>query len=124
MFNARIVFALGLVVLAGASLGFGDKTKAKPNAKVSYASVAPIFKANCLMCHNGPRGKHGLDLTSYATLMKGDKEGKVVIAGKPASSRLSKAIHRKGAAAMPPMGPLPAGDVAKIDAWIKAGAKA
>jgi hypothetical protein len=55
--------------------------------------------------------------------MKGDKEGKVVVAGKPAQSRLSKAIHWNGAASMPPAGRLPAAEVAKIDAWIKAGAK-
>jgi mono/diheme cytochrome c family protein len=85
--------------------------------------VAPMVVKNCVGCHRGAHPKHGLDLTSYAMVIKGDKEGKVVIAGKPADSRLSKAIHRKGATPMPPPKPLAPGDVAKIDAWIKAGAK-
>ena len=123
-------FLLAASALAVLSLGFAlgpQKTRVlqKPKGKgvgIPYSSVAPIFK-NCAMCHSGARPKHGLDLTTYANVMKGDKEGKVVIAGKPTDSRLSKAVHRKGAAPMPPMAPLSAGDVAKIDAWIKAGAK-
>ncbi|HVT14279.1 MAG TPA: c-type cytochrome domain-containing protein [Fimbriimonadaceae bacterium] len=122
----RNAVALGLLAAASFSLALGLgmplKPKPKPVKKVPFSTVAPIFK-QCVGCHMGAHPKHGLDLTSYASLMKGDKEGKVVVPGKPASSRLSKAVHRKGAAAMPPMGPLSAGDVAKIDAWIAAGAK-
>ncbi len=111
-----------IAVVSTLSLAFavGDKQKVKP---LPYAAVAPIIK-NCTGCHMGAHPKHGLDLTTYANLMKGDKEGKVVIAGKPASSRLSLAIHHsKGASAMPPGKTLPAADVARIDAWIKSGAK-
>jgi len=88
-----------------------------------YASVAPILK-KCTPCHSGPHPKHSLDLTTYANVMKGDKEGKVVIPGKPKDSRLSEAVrHAKGATAMPPGGTLPPADVAKIDNWIKFGAR-
>jgi len=126
MSRSRYLVALGLIVLsfASLSLAIGRKKadKLKPAAGVGYSTIAPIIKG-CVGCHSGPRPKHGLDLTSYKNLMKGDKEGKVVIAGKPASSRLSKAVHRSGAAAMPPGAPLPPASVAKIDAWIKGGAK-
>ena len=123
------VLAVGFAVLLSASVAFGfqkkpaPKPKPVPKVKVSYSAVQPIIAKNCVMCHTGPKPKHGLNLSSYDNVMKGDKEGKVIVAGKPGDSRLSKAIHRNGAAAMPPMGPLPAADVKKIDAWISAGAK-
>lgn len=121
----RNAVALGLLTVASFSLALalGLPPKPKPKApKVPFSAVAPILK-QCVGCHSGARPKHGLDLTSYANLMKGDKEGKVVVPGKPADSRLSKAVHRKGAAPMPPVGPLAPAQVAKIDAWISAGAK-
>lgn len=119
-------FLLPVSALAVLTLGFAltpqHKPMPKPTKHVPFASIAPILKG-CAMCHSGARPKHGLDLTSYAKLMKGDREGKVVVPAKPAASRLSKAIHRKGATPMPPMGPLSTKDIAKIDAWIQAGAK-
>lgn len=124
MHRPRLATILGMVAIIPFTVAFalGPKPGPKP-VKPTYASVAPIFKA-CVGCHMGAKPQHGLDLTTYAKIMKGDKEGKVVVAGKPDKSRLSKAVHRKGAAAMPPAGPLKPADVAKIDAWIKAGAKA
>src|SRR5437660_1032619 len=124
MQGSRIAVILGLVVCLSAAVATGPQPKPKPKAaKVSYGSVAPIIKANCVACHMGAHPKHGLNLMTYANVMKGDTEGKVVVPGKPANSRLSKAVHRSGAAPMPPAGPLKPADVAKIDAWIKAGAK-
>ncbi len=111
-----------MFAVASAAIALGPKPSARA-PKPTYASIAGIIKNNCVGCHQGQTPKHGLNLSSYAMLMKGDKEGKVVVAGNPAASRLSKSVHRKGAAPMPPMGPLPPADVAKIDAWIKAGAK-
>jgi hypothetical protein len=122
MHGARKSVAFGLVATACLGYGIAFAQKAKSAAKPTYASIAGIMK-NCSMCHSGPEPKHSLNLTNYASLMKGDKEGKVVVPGKATASRLSKAVHWKGAANMPPMGRLPAADVAKIDAWIKAGAK-
>jgi mono/diheme cytochrome c family protein len=118
----RRALAFSFAAILCLAFGITFAQKANPPVKATYSSIASIMQ-NCAMCHSGPKPKHGLNLTTYANLMKGDKEGKVVIAGKPAPSRLSKAVHWKGAASMPPMGRLPAADVAKIDAWIKAGAK-
>jgi hypothetical protein len=123
MHGFRNAFAFTFITVAGLSIAsaLGPMTRGKA-IRVPYSTVAPIFK-NCAICHSGPHPKHFLNLTSYANVMKGDKEGKVVIPGSPVSSRLSMAVHRKGAAAMPPNAALPPKDVAKIDAWIKAGAK-
>lgn len=129
MFVSKSVLACA--VLAGLSLASAlgpqkklPKLQAVSSGGLSYASVRPIFAKNCMMCHSGAKPKHHLDLSTFKTMMKGDNEGKVIVPGKPAASRLSSAIHRKGpATAMPPTGPLPSSDVAKIDAWIKAGAR-
>lgn len=90
---------------------------------MKFASIKPILDKHCVMCHSGSTPQHGLDLTSYARVMRGDLEGKVITPKNPAKSRLSRAIHRKGATPMPPTGPLSAAAIAKIDAWIKAGAR-
>ncbi len=118
----NILFAV--LVLAALSVGtsFAQKSKIKKPATPSFYVVSAVIKMNCMPCHQGPRPKKGLNLTSYQMIMKGDKEGKVIMPKNPASSRLSMAIHRKGATPMPPMKPLPAAQVAMIDAWIKGGA--
>lgn len=125
MQGPRDIIAPLVVILACFSLAvpLGIQAKPKPPKGPTYSSVLPIFK-KCTGCHSGPSPKHGLDLTSYANIMKGDTEGKVVIAKNPGKSRLSQAIHHSpGAKAMPPGSSLPAASIGQIDAWIKAGAK-
>jgi len=107
---------LPAVVLAIA----GFQAKPKPTV---YADVAPIFAANCVVCHRGSRPAHGLDLTSYAKIMKGDGEGRVVVPRNPGKSRLATVLHGKPQA-MPPGRDLKKSEIAKIEAWIRAGAKA
>src|ERR1035441_3466853 len=53
--------------------------------------VLPVFVGRCVSCHqSGGEGyvKTGLDLTSYAGVMKGTKFGPMVIPGDPESSNL------------------------------------
>ncbi|HJP82748.1 MAG TPA: c-type cytochrome domain-containing protein [Fimbriimonadaceae bacterium] len=95
------------------------EARAKP---LSYKDVAPLFKANCVACHKGPRPAHGLDLTTYKKIMQGDSKGKVVVVGKPTISRLATVLHGKPQA-MPPGRDLRATETNKIEAWIRAGAK-
>jgi len=93
-------------------------------AKGDYAKVQAVFTNNCASCHGGAHPKHGIDLTSYDTAMKGGTEGPVITPGDPDNSVLAKAIqHLPGAKSMPPKGKLSDSDIALIVAWIKAGAK-
>jgi hypothetical protein len=60
--------------------------------KMSFAEdVMPILRGRCVSCH-APGGpgfeKSGLDLTSYQGLMKGTKNGPMVIPGDAQSSNL------------------------------------
>jgi hypothetical protein len=87
--------------------------------------VQPFLNRYCVECHKGNRGKAGVNLESYQTLMKGDRRGRsLVIAGKPDNSRLMHTMEGK-AKQMPPkksMQPDPK-EVASLRAWIVAGAK-
>jgi mono/diheme cytochrome c family protein len=60
--------------------------------KMSFAEdVMPIFRGRCVSCHQpGGQGldKSGLDLTSYAGVMKGTKHGPMVVPGDAQSSNL------------------------------------
>ncbi|HUX24633.1 MAG TPA: c-type cytochrome domain-containing protein [Burkholderiales bacterium] len=97
---------------------------------VSYKKdVQPILTKYCAECHT-PGGKgfvaSGLDVTSYATLMKGTKFGKVVKPGDALTSTLNMLVEgRANAAIRMPHGraKLPDKDIATLKAWVNEGAK-
>ena len=86
--------------------------------------IAPILVANCARCHGGAMPKGQLSMASFNRLMKGGKSGAVLSAGDPDVSRLVQMIKRE--ADVPKMPPgnanLAAETVAKVEAWVKAGA--
>ena len=90
------------------------------------ANIQPIFSASCTGCHGAAAPSGGLNLTSYAGLMKGGRSGAVVQPGNPQSSLLIQVLEGggKGIPAMP-LGqqPLPATEIQTIKNWISAGAK-
>ena len=89
----------------------------------------PIFKGRCEGCHQpGGEGteKSGLDLTSYAGVMKGTKFGPMVIPGDPESSNLMLLLDWRASAELRmPHGKrqLSSCDRNDIRAWIREGAK-
>ena len=90
----------------------------------AFAAARDVFTANCVGCHSGTDPKEGLDLTSHAMVMKGAKDGAVVVPGDPAGSRIIKAMRHSGAKAMPPEKPMLSDDkIQAVEAWIKDGAK-
>lgn len=113
-----------LSLMTAMAVAHGQKP-AKPATKaVAYAKLEPILKAKCVGCHQGANAAAGVNLSSYAELMKAKYKGKpVVVAKKPAVSVLSMAVHGKGVPKMPPGGSIPDADQKTIDAWIAAGAK-
>jgi quinol-cytochrome oxidoreductase complex cytochrome b subunit len=83
-------------------------------------NVMPVFQARCQICHSGSTPSGGLDLTSYAALMKMG----VVVAGKPSQSLLYEKLTGQVTPRMPLGGPyLPEGTIRTIGAWIAHGAK-
>ena len=85
--------------------------------------IQPIFKANCISCHKPDKKKGKLDMSTYADLMKGGKQGNPVKPGDPAKSLLVEMIS--GAEPeMPEKGDkLTEAQVKVISDWIKQGAK-
>jgi mono/diheme cytochrome c family protein len=88
--------------------------------------VAPILKENCFSCHGakGPKGK--LDMTHFATLMKGGTKDEPIKAGKPDDSLLLNLIKADDKLRMPPRDsgdPLKPEQIAVIERWVKEGAR-
>jgi len=85
--------------------------------------VLPILRANCVGCHKPGKSKGGLDLTTHAALMKGDKNGPVILPQDAATSPLLESISGTEPE-MPKEGePLNEQEVALLKNWISQGAK-
>jgi|SRR5204862_434192 len=85
--------------------------------------IQPIFKASCLSCHKPDKKKGKLDMSTYADLLKGGKQGSPIKAGDPAKSLLVEMISGSEPE-MPEKGdPLKPEQVELISRWIKEGAK-
>lgn len=109
---------------------------------VTFASdIQPIFQTSCIRCHGADRAKADLRLDTLAAVLKGGKDGAVVIPGDSAKSPLVIAVarvdrdsamppirmHHAGgpqmSSGMPQAQPLTAEQVGLIRAWIDQGAK-
>jgi len=77
--------------------------------------IRPLLAANCLSCHNEKSKASGLALTSRQALEAGGNRGSAL-------TWLPKALRHQDGLQMPPGGQLPAADIAKIEAWLAAGA--
>ena len=80
---------------------------------------ASVISIKCVSCHNSSNGMKGLDLTTYATAIKGGQSGPLVIAGDPANSLLVKVQSADTAH----FGQLSPDELAAVVNWITAGAK-
>jgi cytochrome b subunit of formate dehydrogenase len=83
---------------------------------LTWVQVGPIFAAKCLQCH-GANGTAGLNLSTYASAMKGAKDGPVILPNDAAKSKLFQIQSAGGH-----FGQLSADELAIIEAWINAGA--
>jgi len=79
--------------------------------------IAPILMPQCGTCHGAGGGMAGLDLTSYAGAFQGGTSGPAVVPGDPAASLL---VQRQQAGDHP--GQLTSEELARVIAWIEAGA--
>ena len=101
---AAIVFGAGVAIA-----GEVDISKLPPAAQkkgLTYANdIRPILETSCLRCHGQDRPKAGLRLDSQEGVLKGGKDGKVIVKGQSAKSLLVIAVARLDPeTAMPPTG--------------------
>lgn len=100
-------------------------TSSAPNSFYTK-HIHPILDANCVACHGAGKVKGGLRVDTYAQLMKGGHDGRVIVGGQPEKSILLQRItlpsdHKNfmPAEGKPPLKPL---EIAWIRAWIQQGA--
>ena len=134
------IFALTLVVFGTALVVSADDAKpaatlppASTKTGVTYATdIKPIFDADCIKCHGDKKPGHGIVLTSLESVLKGGKDGKIIVVGDSAKGDLIEAIAHLGDDPMTFMPKARRGKTAKpltpeqiglIRAWIDQGAK-
>jgi len=104
-------------LLLASSLAFAAEPK-----KVTYEDdVLPIFRDNCLKCHNPDKLKGDLDLSSFSSAIKGGGSGTTLNAGDPDSSQLFKSVTHTEDPAMPPKSKLSDKEISTIRQWITGG---
>ncbi|MEK9136750.1 MAG: c-type cytochrome domain-containing protein, partial [Bacteroidota bacterium] len=94
---------------------------------VTFKDVGPIFKANCVKCHNhkglmGPPPE-GLVLATYREIMNGTERA-YVVPGNPDASELVRKVRGQSLPRMPFDGPpyLADEEIALIEKWVAQGA--
>jgi len=111
--------------LSTAALIGASAAVAAPPSDAFEARIRPVLVEHCYKCHSAQHKteKGGLRLDTRERMLQGGESGPAVVPGKPAASRLLKAIRQTGdGPKMPPKGKLPPAVVADFEAWIAAGA--
>lgn len=85
--------------------------------------VKPILRTHCSSCHNEDDKEADVDLSTFASVLRGGSSGEIVKAGRPAASSLFQAIiHADNVEPMPPDDPkLSDAKIKVIDNWIRGG---
>lgn len=103
--------------------------KAIPNvqeAMVYQEVVQPLLQSKCYSCHNANKKKGGLQMDQTGLLMKGGKNGEVIIAGNAEQSEMIKRmlLPREDEDHMPPKEKpqLSENEIALLHWWIASGA--
>ncbi|MFA0768259.1 MAG: hypothetical protein OXFUSZZB_001587 [Candidatus Fervidibacter sp.] len=115
-----------IVGLLGVALAVA-LTSAQQRRPVSYSKdIQPLLLKRCVVCHGEKKAEHDLRLDSYEEVMKGDREGPVVVPGKSNESRLYLVVAGKKEPKMPPdpLPPLTPMELELLRRWIDEGAKA
>ena len=127
----RIVLPLLSLITSGviaAPLAIEEIERETP---VDFAKeIYPVFKKNCIACHNASKAKAKLNLESPDAILKGSSSGEVVVPGKPMESLLLIAsAHMDEELIMPPEGnksnavDLTPTELGLLKRWIAEGAK-
>lgn len=127
----RYLAAASVALFAGVLCGLVSIGPARAEPTVSFKDdVQPIFKLYCVSCHNAPDGEgfkaSGLDLSTYAGVMKGTKYGPMIVPGNAEGSNLMWLLDWRASPQLRmPHGKnqLPSGERDLIRTWIRQGAK-
>src|SRR5262245_34209592 len=112
--------AFGLVLLFAAA-----PLSSQVTGEFFEQKIRPVLAAKCYTCHSSKlkAPMASLTLDTKAGLQKGGISGPIVVAGKPAESRLLLALsYADSHLHMPPTGKLPDTVIADFEKWIAGGA--
>jgi WD40 repeat protein len=102
-------------------MGYGQAAK-----HTNYEDdVRPIFSRRCFACHSAAEMRAGLNLESYAGVLKGGGSGEILKPGRPGASILYQAVaHEGNGVPQMPLGlpKIPEAEIAVIRDWIQQGA--
>ncbi|MGN6545659.1 MAG: WD40 repeat domain-containing protein [Aureliella sp.] len=122
----RSALWLGAMLMSAAAFWLASSPTTACAAEPSYVrDVQPLMRKYCGGCHNEADQSADFSVTSYENLLKGTPDAKVIVAGDAASSRLLQLMKGEDEPRMPPEKEAQptAAEIAKIEAWIAAGAK-
>ncbi|MBM3828989.1 MAG: hypothetical protein FJ406_00435 [Verrucomicrobia bacterium] len=107
------------LLLAAAALALPLSLHAQ---KITYDEhILPLFKNQCLKCHNSDKPKADVDLSTYGALMRGGSSGSIVTGGDPDGSVLYKVTTHAAEPTMPPKNKLADKELDLIKKWIAGG---
>jgi len=97
----------------------------KPKAETVnyYGDIEPIFKENCVSCHQPAMAAGGLSVDAPENVLQGGASGPAVVPGKAQRSLLYQRLTVTTDKRMPPVGALTEEQLAMIRAWINLWAK-
>lgn len=105
----------------------GPPTATAAEPPVSFIrDVAPVFKENCLACHDAKKRAGKYDMTTFEKLLAGGANGEPIAPGKPEESEFHDLMVTAEPRRMPPRDKgeaVPKDKAALVARWIKEGAK-
>lgn len=118
----RTLALILLMFIVGAVIG-ADQPAPPAALKLFTNDIRPLLSQHCLKCHGGEKIKGEFDLSTREGLLHPGHEGPNVIPGDSKKSRLMKLVRHEDEPGMPSKAdPLPVDAIAKLAAWIDAGA--
>src|SRR5437764_11577435 len=87
-------------------------------ATIPNSEVQAIFDRNCIKCHGPLEHKTGLELDTTEAALQGNKDGPVIVPGKPAESKIIAVLSPDSDPHMPPRKQLAEEDITRLRTWI------
>src|SRR5580658_7789805 len=85
LIGSALTAAVGIAIVSTGRVAASADSPPPSSPKFYASRVTDILSDNCLSCHDDT-AKGGLRLDSYAGIMKGGKDGAVIVPGDPAAS--------------------------------------
>lgn len=106
---------------------FSKPPKPTEPQALKFVDVLPLILRRCWMCHGPEYQFGGVDLRSYAGILKGGDNGPAIIAGKPTESPMVQRVRSKQCPPKPDIGeagiePMTPTELTRLEQWIADGA--